>query len=208
MVVADDHPVVLKGLEAVVATEPDLKIVAACSGGPATVEAVRKHRPDVLVLDLRLSGFDGFQVLRALRHETSSPRAVVLTAEIDDEQTLDALRLGAAGIVLKEMAPRLIVECIRKVHAGQQWVERKSVGRALETLLRRETGLRELTRILTVRELDVVRMVVRGLRNAEIATRMSVSEGTVKSHLHHIYEKLQLTGRAGLMLFAHQKGLK
>lgn len=208
LVIADDHAVVLRGLESLFADERDVVVAAACANGEQTLEAVRKHRPDILVLDVRMRGLDGLAVMRALNERAASVRVVLLTAEIDDDQTLEAVRLGAAGIVLKEMAPHLLLECIRTVHGGEHWVERKAVGRALETLLRREAGLRELTAMLTNRELDIVRMIVLGLRNAEIATKLRVSEGTVKSHLHHIYDKLGVDGRVGLLLFAQQKGLR
>ena len=136
------------------------------------------------------------------------PRVVLLVAEIDDDQTLEAVRLGAGGIILKEMAPQLLVECIRTVHAGERWVEPKSVGGALDTLLRREAGLPDLRQSLIQRELDIVRMIALGLRNSEIAQRLSVSVGTIKSHLHHIYEKLGVDGRTSLLLLAREKGLK
>jgi two-component system NarL family response regulator/two-component system nitrate/nitrite response regulator NarL len=208
LVVTDDHPVVLQGLQAMFLAEPDLAVVAACSSGQQTIEAVRAHRPDVLVLDLHMRGLDGLAVLKALHQQGIPPKTVVLTAEIDDDQTLEVVRLGAGGIVLKEMAAHFLLDCIRKVHAGERWVERQSVGRALDTLLRREAGLAELRQALTVRELDIVRMIALGLRNAEIARRLSVSEGTVKSHLHHVYEKLGVDSRLGLLLLAQQKGLK
>jgi DNA-binding NarL/FixJ family response regulator len=208
LVVTDDHPVVLEGLQSLFATSPDFMVVAACTTGEHTLATVREHRPDVLVLDLRMRGLDGLAVLRVLKGDALSVRVVILTAEIDDDQTLEALRLGAAAIILKELPPHLLMECVRKVHAGERWIERQSVGRALDTLLRREAGLRELTRVLTNRELDIVQMIVLGLRNAEIADRLHVSEGTVKSHLHHVYEKLGVNGRMALMHFAHQKGLK
>jgi two-component system nitrate/nitrite response regulator NarL len=208
LVIADDHAVVLSGLQSLFAHERDFMVVAACANGEQTLEAVRKHRPDILVLDVRMRGLDGLAVMKALSENGASVRVVLLTAEINDNQTLEAVRLGAAGIVLKEMAPHLLLECIRTVHAGEYWVERKAVGRALDTLLRREAGLRELTAMLTNRELDIVRMIVLGLRNAEIAAKLCVSEGTVKSHLHHIYEKLGVDGRVGLLLFAQQKGLR
>jgi two-component system, NarL family, nitrate/nitrite response regulator NarL len=207
VVIADDHAIVLGGLASLLAFESDLAVVAACSNGETTIEAVRAHEVDVLLLDLNMR-LDGLAVMRALIKEGICPRVVLLTAEIDDDQTLEAVRLGVGGIILKEMAPQLLMECIRKVHAGQRWVERKSVGRALDTLLRREAGLRDLRQALTNRELDIVRMIVRGLRNAEIGQRLSVSEGTVKSHLHHVYEKLGVNGRVGLLLLAQQKGLK
>jgi DNA-binding NarL/FixJ family response regulator len=208
LVITDDHAIVLKGLPALFGAEPDLAVVADCTTGEQTIEAVRKHRPDVLVLDLRMRGLDGLAVLRTLNEQGNCPQTVLLTAEIDDEQTLEAVRLGAVAVVLKEMAPYFLVECIRKVHAGERWVERQSVGRALDALLRRETGLQDLRKVLTNRELDMVRMIVLGLRNAEIARRLSVSEGTVKTHLHHVYEKLGVDSRMGLLLLAQRKGLK
>lgn len=207
LIVADDHPVVLQGLQSLFASQTDLVVVAACTSGEEALRAVRQHRPDVLVLDLRMRDVDGLAVLRALKSEASSVGVVILTAEIDDEQTLEALRLGAAGIVLKELAPRLLIESVRKVHAGERWIERQSVGRALDTLMRREAGLRELTSVLTTRELDVVRLVVQGLRNAEIAERLHLSEGTVKSHLHHVFEKLGVKSRMALMNLAREKGV-
>jgi two-component system, NarL family, nitrate/nitrite response regulator NarL len=208
LVIADDHAVVLKGLQALFGTEPDLAVVADCTTGEQTIRAVREHLPDVLVLDLRMHGLDGLAVLRALNEQGIRPRTVLLAAEIDDDQTLEAVRLGVAAVVLKEMAPHLLIGCIRKVHAGERWFEGQSVGRALEGMLRREAGLRDLRQALTNRELDIVRMIVLGLRNAEIAGRLCVSEGTVKSHLHHVYEKLGVHSRMDLLLLAQQKGLK
>jgi two-component system nitrate/nitrite response regulator NarL len=208
LVIADDHAVVLKGLQALFGTEPDLAVVADCTTGEQTIRAVREHHPDVLVLDLRMRGLDGLAVLRALNEQGIRPRTILLAAEIDDDQTLEAVRLGVAAVVLKEMAPHLLIGCIRKVHAGERWFEGQSVGRALEGMLRREAGLRDLRQALTNRELDIVRMIVLGLRNAEIAGRLCVSEGTVKSHLHHVYEKLGVNGRMDLLLLAQQKGLK
>ena len=207
VVIADDHAVVLGGLASLLALESDLAVVAACSNGETAIEAVRTHGVDVLLLDLNMR-LDGLTVMRALIKEGICPRVVLLTAEIDDDQALEAVRLGVSGIILKEMAPQLLMECIRKVHGGERWVEQRSVGRALDTLLRREAGLRDLRQALTNRELDIVRMIVLGLRNSEIGQRLSVSEGTVKSHLHHIYEKLGVNGRVGLLLLAQLKGLK
>jgi len=207
VVIAEDHAIVLSGLASLLALESDLAVVAACSNGETTIEAVRAHEVDVLLLDLCMR-LDGLAVMRALIKEGICPRVVLLTAEIDDDQTLEAVRLGVGGIILKEMAPQLLMECIRKVHAGERWVEGKSVSRALDTLLRREAGLRDLHQVLTKRELDIVRMIVLGLRNSEIGQRLSVSEGTIKGHLHHIYEKLGVKGRMGLLLFAQEKGLK
>ena len=105
------------------------------------------------------------------------------------------------------MAPGLIVRCVRKVHAGEQWLEMRSYMRALETLLQREAGSREVAGILTPREIEIARKVASGMRNRDIAEKLFISEGTVKTHLHHIFEKLQVDSREGLTLFAHEKGL-
>jgi DNA-binding NarL/FixJ family response regulator len=207
VVLSDDHPIVLGGLETLLRTEGDFEVVARCVNGREALEAVREHRPDLLVLDLRMPGMDGLEVLRRLREADPDSRVVILTGAVDEEEVLEAIRLGAKGVVLKEMAPSLLIQCLRKVHAGGRWLEDDTVGKALERLLRREAGARELSQALTVREADVVRMVVRGHRNKEIAERLFVSEGTVKVHLHHIYEKLGIDGRMPLLLWAKEKGI-
>jgi len=208
LVIVDDHAVVLKGLQALLGTEPDIAVVADCTTGERAIKAVVEHHPDVLVLDLRMPGLDGLGVLRVLNEKGIRPRTVLLAAEIDDDQMLEAVRLGVTAVVLKETAPHLLIECIRKVNAGERWFDGQPVGRALEAMLRRERGLRDLREALTNRELDIVRMIALGLRNAEIAGRLCVSEGTVKSHLHHVYEKLGVNSRMDLLLLAQQKGLK
>jgi len=207
LVLADDHPIILDGLEILFRMEKDIQVVARCVNGEEALQAVRQHRPDILILDIRMPGKDGLAVLREMKDEDLPTRVVLLTVALDEEETLEALRLGVRGVVLKEMAPQMLVQCVRKVHAGEQWLERRSVGRALEKLLSREAGAREVSGVLTPREIEIVRMVASGLRNKEIADKLSISEGTVKIHLHHIYEKLHLNGRLELALYAQDRGL-
>jgi len=207
VVLADDHPIILDGLEVLFRMEQDIQVVARCVNGEEALQAVRQHRPDILILDIRMPGKDGLAVLREMNDDDLPTQVVLLTVALDEEETMEALRLGVRGVVLKEMAPQMLVQCIRKVHAGEQWLERRSVGRALEKLLWRETGTREVARLLTPREIEIVRMVAAGLRNKEIADKLSISEGTVKIHLHHIYEKLHLNGRLELALYAQDRGL-
>ena len=207
LVLADDHPIILDGLDHLFRQEGDFKVLARCRDGEETLQAVRKHRPDVLILDLRMPGKDGLAVLREVRKEKQPTRVVLLTAEMSDAEALEAIRLRVNGVVLKEMAPQLLVKCIRKVHAGGQWWEKRSLGRAMETMLRREAGEREIVGVLTPRELQIVRLVASGLHNKEIADKLAISEGTVKIHLHHIYEKLHVDGRLELTLYAQDKGL-
>ena len=207
IVIADDHPVVLRGLEALLQAERDFQVVAQCKDGVEALAAVRTHRPDVLLLDLSMPVKDGFQVLRELKGEGDALRVILLTVKLDDEEVLEATRLGVRGMLLKEMAPRLLVQCIRKVHAGERWIERVSATRAFETLLRREAGVRELSALLTPREMEFLRKVVQGLRNKELAEAFHVSEGTVKTHLHSIYQKLHVGSRAELIVYCREKGI-
>jgi DNA-binding NarL/FixJ family response regulator len=207
LVLADDHHLILDGLESLFRLEGDFQVLARCTNGEETLKAVRRHRPDILVLDIRMPGKDGLKVAGEIQSEGLPTRIVLLTAELDEQQLLDAVDLGVQGIVLKEMAPQLLVQCIRKVHSGGLWLERNSATLALEKLVKQAAGVREVKNLLTARETDLIRMIAKGLRNKEIAERLFISEGTVKVHLHHIYEKLGIDGRLALLRFARDKGL-
>jgi two-component system, NarL family, nitrate/nitrite response regulator NarL len=207
VVLADDHPIVTQGLGALLGTERDFQVVASGADGEQALRAVRAHKPDILVLDLHMPGKNGLEVLKEIRAAKLPTRVVLLAAQIDDEELLEAMRLQVAGVVLKEMAPRLLVQCLRKVHAGEPWIERKSAARAFEKLLRREASVRDLARLLTPREIEIVKMVVRGLRNRAIADDLSISEGTVKAHLHSAFEKLGVRSRAELIAYCHERGI-
>lgn len=207
LILADDHPIVLDGLEQLFRLEEGFDVVGRCRNGEETLEAVRRLRPDVLLLDVRMPGPDGIDVIRAMAEEGLPTRVVLLTAGLEDDQLLDAIRSGARGVVLKDMAPRLVVEAVRTVLGGAQWLEQGLGGRALSKLLQRERGLEEASRRLTPRELEIVRMVARGLRNRAIAERLHITEGTVKVHVHNVYQKLGVDGRVELTLYARDKGL-
>jgi DNA-binding NarL/FixJ family response regulator len=207
LVLADDHPIVLDGLENLFRLEVDFQVVARCVNGEESIAAVRRHRPDVLILDLHMPRKDGITVVRQLVAETLPTKVVLLAAVLEDDEVLEALRLGVRGMVLKELAPRMLVQCVRKVHAGEQWLEMHAFSRALDTLLRREAGEREAADVLTPREIEMVRMVASGLRNRELSERLAISEGTVKIHLHHIYRKLKVDNRVELILYAQSKKL-
>lgn len=207
LVLADDHPLVLDGLENLFRTEEDFQVLARCINGVETLQAVREHEPDVLVLDIRMPVKDGLEVAREIRKENLPTRVVLLTAVLEERELLEAVRLGVQGIVLKEMAPQMLLRCIRKVHAGEQWIEHRSAKQALEKLLRREAGTREVAAKLTPQEVTIVRLVAGGLRNKEIADKLHISEGTVKVHLHNIFEKLKVDSRLALLRYAQEKGL-
>jgi two-component system nitrate/nitrite response regulator NarL len=205
LVLADDHPIVLDGLAQLFAMERDFDVVALATTGEEALQAARQLLPDILVLDLRMPGTDGFAVLRQLKREQLPTRTVVLTA-LDAGQGLEALRLGARGIAMKDMAPRLLVQCVRAVHAGKQWVEKGVATQAVETLLKREAGIRVMAEVLTPREIEVARMIASGRSSKVVANALAISEGTAKLHLHHVYEKLNLDGRVALMRYMQSQG--
>jgi DNA-binding NarL/FixJ family response regulator len=207
VVLADDHPIVLDGLEQLFRFEPDFEVVARCRDGDETLRVVRQERPDLLILDIKMPGPDGLAILRALREERIPTRVVLLTAALNDDQLVEAVNLGVQGVVLKETAPRLLATALREVQAGRQWLESGPVSRALRKLVQREEGTREAEKVLTPRELEIVRMAGKGLRNRDIAGRLFISEGTVKIHFHNIYQKLKINGRLELALYARDKGL-
>jgi DNA-binding NarL/FixJ family response regulator len=207
LVLADDHPLILDAVEQLFGMEEDVQVLARCMNGGETLQAVRQQRPDILILDIRMPGNDDLSVLRDIRREKLPTRVVLLTAALDEEEVLAAIRLGVRGVVLKEMAPHLLVQCVRRVHDGGQWLESRLIGRALDRLLRREAGAREVAGLLTARELEIMRMLASGLRNKEIAEKLAISIGTVKIHLHHIYEKLHVSSRLELLRYAQEKGL-
>jgi two-component system nitrate/nitrite response regulator NarL len=203
---AESYPMLLAGMEHLLAAHVDIRVVACCVDGEQAVRAVRQHLPDVLVSDLRLPARNGLLVLRDLAEERLPTRVVLLAERIYEDEMVTAMRLGAKGIMLKQMSGSLLVRCIRKVHAGQTWLETQSVGRALEHLFHGNVGAREVAVLLTARELEVLRTVATGISNKEIAARLHVTEGTVKIHLHNIYEKLDVKGRLELILCARDRG--
>jgi DNA-binding NarL/FixJ family response regulator len=207
IVLVDDHPIFLQGVERLFRLEPDLEVVARSIDGEEALRAVREHRPDVLLLDLRRPGMDGLAVLRELEREGTPTRVVVLTAALDEDDVLAAIELGVRGVVLKEMAPRLLVQAVRKVHAGERWLETRSAALALEKLVRKQAGARAAAEMLTQRETEIVRMVASGLTNKEIASRLKITEGTVKVHVHSVYQKLRVGNRVALMRWAEGHGL-
>jgi len=207
VVIADDHPIVLEGLAQLFALEKDFEVVERCHDGEEALDAVERLNPDVLVLDVRMPKIDGLGVLRELAARKSPTRVVLLTAEINDNEVLDAVRLGVSSIVLKEKASQTLLQAARAASRGEQQLDDRSVRRALDHLLRREAGVAAARRVLTSRELEIVRMLAAGLRNKQIAEKLSITEGTVKIHLHSIYGKLGVSGRVELMIYAREHAL-
>src|SRR5207253_562241 len=137
VVLVDDHPIVLQGLQHLFERQADFEVVSCCEDAATAIEAVRAQHPDVLVLDLRMPGANGLDVLRTMFNERIPCRTVLLTAAITEEQVLEAVKLGAAGLVLKESPPDTLVSCVRRVHQGEQWIDQDTVSRAFRAVLDR-----------------------------------------------------------------------
>ena len=207
IVLADDHPIVLQGLQHLFARHQDFEVVASCAGADEALAASRHYHPDVVVLDLRMPQRSGLDLLAVLGRELPNVRSVVLTAAITQDQVVEALKRGAAGIVLKESPPEQLIECVRRVSRGEQFFDSDTVTQATHAAASGSAPTDDGTAALTPRELEIVRMVAQGLRNRVIGERLVISESTVKVHLHNIYEKLGIEGRLELVLLAQQKGL-
>ncbi|MFN7980699.1 MAG: response regulator transcription factor [Vicinamibacterales bacterium] len=204
--IADDHAIVSHGIKRLLDGEPDFEVVQCCTTGREAVAVARSGTADVLLLDVKMPGMSGIDVLRTLSSHPPPCAVVLLTAAISDSDVMEGLRLGARGIVLKESSPETLLDCLTHVSRGDQWIDREMQQRADEALAQRQ-GDTDPRRALTVRETEIVRMIAQGLRNKVIAERLQISEGTVKIHLHNVYEKLGLDGRLELMLYAQRQGL-
>jgi two-component system, NarL family, nitrate/nitrite response regulator NarL len=205
LILVDDHPLMLAGLERLLRAEPDFDILATCGSVEEGWDAVIKYQPDVVVLDLKLGEGDGLTLLSRLgSNGAGRPAVVVLTASEDENIWLQAAQLGARGVVLKATAPRVLEDCLRTVHRGDTWLHVAGVDLAAR-LAQRKAAEAQLESLLTPRELEVVRIAATGADNHEIAERLSISLGTVKIHLHHVYDKLRLSGREALMRLLREK---
>lgn len=207
VLIAEKHQLLLDGLEIMLQRERDVVVVATCSDGVRALELAEEHVPDVVVLSRRLPRMSGLAVVREMRSKGIESAVVLLASEVSELEVMDALRSGVSGVLLKTMPSRMFVQCVRKVHAGGEWVEKNSMTRALQQLLRAEQSISEHASTLSTREIDVLRAVARGLRNRQVAERLFISESTVKVHLNNIYEKLQIGSRVELSLYAQEKGL-
>jgi len=200
IVVVDDHPITLTGLRSLLSNERDFTVVAGCGDAQEALRAVRMYEPDVLVIDQDMPVVDGIGVLKQLRSSGDRTR-VVLLATANDHKLAEALRFDVEGVVFKHSDPKHLIGCVREVHAGRRWLD-ASVNASKPALL-----LGSVPDTLTPRQVEVARAAVSGLSNKELAQRLGVSEGTIKNHLHAIYERLQLDGRLALLLYLKEKAL-
>ena len=194
----DDHPLVRQGIAAIINCQPDMSVVGEASNGAEAIEAFRSVKPDVTLMDLNLPDLGGIEVTAAIRAEFPEARVIVLTTFERDVEIQRALKAGARGYLLKSMPPEKILETIRQVHAGKKPVLPEIASQLVEHISDEQ---------LTTREIEVLRQVIEGNRNRDIAERLFVSEHTVKTHLKHILGKLGASDRTHAMTIAARRGI-
>ncbi|HEX4004978.1 MAG TPA: response regulator transcription factor [Acidobacteriaceae bacterium] len=206
VLIADDHALFRDGLRRLLEEEPGYEVVGEAADGEMLLSLARQTQADIILLDLAMPRQDGMEVLRTLADMEISARTLVLTASIDKGQVVQALKLGAYGVILKESTTQRLFDSIRCVMAGQYWIGRESVSdvvRALRTFTSPATPTSRARDFgLTPREIEIVTLVVAGYSNPDIAQRCSISEQTVKHHITNIFNKLGVSNRLELALFA------
>ncbi len=211
ILLADDHPIFRDGLKRLLEAEPGFKVIAEASNGNEAVKLVKQHKPDLLLLDLSMPQQTGIEAIRELGSLGASIRIILLTAAAEKSQIVEALQLGARGVVLKDSATQLLIQAIRVVMNGEYWVGREQVSNLVQYLrtLMQTTAQEARQRKfgLTPRELEIVSAVVAGFANKEIAEHFKISEDTVKHHLSNIFDKLGVSTRLELALFAVNQSL-
>ena len=210
VLVADDQALVRAGFRAILEEQDDLDVVGEAKDGGEAVAIARELRPDVVLMDVRMPGVDGIEATQRLLRDGDAPRVLILTTFDLDEYVYEALKAGASGFLLKDAPRDQLVGAVRTVAAGEALLAPGLVRRLIEDFVRRPApGARSPTELndLTERELEVLTLVARGLANAEIATRLFVSEATVRTHVTHILAKLGLRDRVQAVVLAYESGL-
>jgi DNA-binding NarL/FixJ family response regulator len=205
IVIADDHPLVRDGLRRLFEMQPGFAVIGEAADGVEAAQRARELRPDILLLDLAMPRMNGLEVLKELADTAKDVRTILLTAAIEREETVQALRLGARGVVLKESATEMLYRCVRAVMAGEFWVGHERIDDLLKTLRQIERApAREASPAsrLTQREFQVIAAIVEGATNKDVGKEFGLSEQTVKNHLSNIFDKLGVSTRLELALYA------
>jgi two-component system nitrate/nitrite response regulator NarL len=203
ILVADDHAIFRDGLRKLLEVSDDVQIVGEASNGVECIKMLAKLKPDILLLDLRMPDKDGLGVLEEVNFDSLPTRVIVLTAAEDDRDVVRAMRLGARGVVLKQSASDLLLKSIRKVHDGEIWLDNRMTAEVIDAFKKSaELGQRREKPLLSEREKEIVQLVAQGFRNREIGEKLFISEQTVKNHLHNIFDKLGVSDRLELALYA------
>ncbi len=206
ILIADDHAVVREGLRALIDTEPGMELLGEAADGAEAVAKERSLHPDVILLDLVMPRMGGLEAIAEIKRANSEARILVLTSFDEDEKVFQAIKSGALGYLLKDASPHELLRAIREVHRGEPSMQ-PSVAHKVMRELHRTSSLPPTEEPLTVREVEVLKLVAEGLSNQEIADRLVVSERTVRTHVSNILGKLYLANRTQAALYALREGL-
>jgi len=198
LLIADDHPIIASGVESLL-RGTEFQIVRHVKTGDAALPAIEAENPDIVILDERLPGKAGLDIYRELRAKGDRRPVILLTGTMPELRAIEAVEAGVDGFVLKHSAPDHLLACLEAVRRGERWIEQSLLQRALDRATRQDMAKGPFAK-LSPREQEIVRLVGENIRNPEIAARLGISEGTVKVHLHNIYEKLGLSNRVDLVM--------
>jgi NarL family two-component system response regulator LiaR len=207
VLIADDHPIVRRGLRSLIRRNPGLELAGEAADGLEVVEKDRLLQPDVILLDLMMPRQDGLQAIKAIKQENPEARILVLTSFADDDQVFAAIKEGALGYLLKDSSSEMLLQAIYDVYQGKLSLHPAIARKLIHELNQPPAALPPTQNPLTQREIGVLRLVAQGLSNQEIATKLSITEGTVRLHVSNILGKLHLANRTQATLYALQEGL-
>ncbi len=202
VVIADHHPVVLQGLTNILGTASGFKVVACCSDGTDCIEAIRSLVPDIAIIDISMPGLTGLEILAIANSESLSTRLVFFTASVEDRELVISAEAGAYGVILKDVAPEILVQSLRQVADGQRLLPLLPSDQTVPREQKNIASAENVLTVLTDRERQIMRLVSEGLSNKEIGRRLNIVDGTIKVHLHHIFQKLEISNRTVLATLA------
>lgn len=206
LVISEPHPMTMLGLSKIFQDNPDFEIKKLVHDGEEAFDAVTTYHPDVLLTELSLPKKNGLQLIQDIQKNGNGTKAVIFTSAAISE-VMKAIDLGVPGLVSKDKDEEYLKRCLLKVSCGEQWLDQDLATSAVNHLVARQKQNGQITAVLTPRELCVAKMVLEGWPNKRIASKLFLSEGTVKLHLHHIYKKLDITGRMELVLYMQKNGI-
>jgi DNA-binding NarL/FixJ family response regulator len=210
VLIADDQALLRGGFRMILESQPDLEVVGEAGDGNEAIALAREHGPDVVLMDIRMPELDGLEATRRLLAEEGAPRVLMLTTFDENEYVYEAMKAGASGFLLKELKPEQLAEAIRVAAAGDALLAPSITRRLIEEFVSRPppgAGAPAALSDLTERELEVLKLIARGLSNAEIAAELFLSEATVKTHVTHVLTKLGLRDRVQAVVLAYESGL-
>ena len=202
ILIADDHVIFCDGLRKLLESDDELTVVGEAASGGECIKMLGNLKPDILLLDLRMPDKSGLAVLEEVNFDTVPTRVIVLTAAEDNREVIRAMRLGARGVVLKQSATEVLLKSIHRVHAGEIWLDNRMTAEVINAFSVAGAAPRGEKPLLSDREKEIVHLVVQGFRNKEIGVKLFIGEQTVKNHLHNIFDKLGVSDRLELALYA------